>query len=272
MNPPDPSVRRAPIHRWDRGSWDGPVEDSLAAEEPLEIRVETRAVSVTLRTPGHDDELAAGFLVSEGLLRSPADLRAIRPYPRNEAGNVVDVFLAESVTCDFASLTRHVFASSSCGLCGAASIDAIRRRFPPVTDGFRVAPEVLLGLPSRLREAQAGFAASGGLHAAALFGPDGGLWVVREDIGRHNAVDKLIGWALRECPATLEHSGLLLSGRAGFELVHKAARARIPLVAAIGAPTTLSVDLARHTNLTLAGFLRQTKVNIYTGTWRILAA
>lgn len=269
MNPPDPSIRRAPIHRWDRGSWDGPVEDSLAAEEPLEIRVETRAVSVTLRTPGHDDELAAGFLVSEGLLRSPADLRAIRPYPRNEAGNVIDVFLAESVTCDFASLTRHVFASSSCGLCGAASIDAIRRRFPPVTDGFRVAPEVLLGLPSRLREAQAGFAASGGLHAAALFGPDGGLWVVREDIGRHNAVDKVIGRRFLDGAFPVGPSILMVSGRVSFEIVQKALAAGIPWVAAVSAPSSLAVEFANQSGQTLVGFLRDGRFNVYAGGARI---
>lgn len=272
MNPPDPSVRRAPIHRWDEGSWDGPVEDSLAAEEPLEIRVETRAVSVTLRTPGHDDELAAGFLVSEGLLRSPADLRAIRPYPRNEAGNVIDVFLAESVDCDFASLTRHVFASSSCGLCGTASIDAIRRRFPPVTHDFRVAPGTLLALPSRLRAAQAGFTASGGLHAAALFGPEGDLQVVREDIGRHNAVDKVIGRRFLDGAFPVGPSILMVSGRVSFEIVQKALAAGIPWVAAVSAPSSLAVEFANQSGQTLVGFLRDGRFNVYAGGWRIAEA
>lgn len=156
MNSPETSTRSSTIRRWIQGRWEDPSADFVAAEEPLEIRVETRSVSVTLRTPGHDDELAVGFLVSEGLLRTPLDLKGIRPYPRNETGNVVDVFLNDSVTCDFASLTRHVFASSSCGLCGTASIAALRRQFSPVTEQFQMDPEVLLSLPRQLRLAQAG--------------------------------------------------------------------------------------------------------------------
>lgn len=243
--------------------------DSVASEEPLEIRVETRSVSVTMRTPGHDDELAAGFLVGEGLLRRPGDLRAIRPYPRNESGNVVDVFLAESASCDFGSLTRHVFASSSCGLCGRSSIDTLRRRFPPAAHEFQVDPGVLLGLPGRLRESQAGFAASGGLHAAALFAPDGCLWVLREDVGRHNAVDKVIGRRFLDGAFPLGAAVLLVSGRVSFEIVQKALAAGIAMVAAVSAPSSLAVEFARESGQTLVGFLRDGRFNVYTGAERI---
>ena len=241
-------------------------------EEPLEIRIDTRSISVTLRTPGHDDELAAGFLVGEGLLRAPTDLRGIRPHPRNPLGNVVDVFLADSVTCDFASLTRHVFASSSCGLCGRASIDALRRRFPAATHDFEVDPVVLLGLPGRLREAQAGFAASGGLHAAALFGPDGRLWVVREDVGRHNAVDKVIGRRFLDGGFPLGPSVLLVSGRVSFEILQKALAAGIAMVAAVSAPSSLAVEFAAESGQTLVGFLREGRFNVYAGARRISGA
>jgi len=272
VKPGDPSTRPASIRRWSRGSWEGPVEDSLAAEEPLEIRVDTRSVSVTLRTPGHDDELAAGFLVGEGLLRSPADLRGIRPHPRNPSGNVVDVFLADSVTFDFNSLTRHVFASSSCGLCGRASIDALRRRFPQATLEFEVDPGVLLGLPGRLREAQAGFSASGGLHAAALFGPDGRLWVAREDVGRHNAVDKVVGRRFLDGGFPLGPSVLMVSGRVSFEIVQKALAAGIAMVAAVSAPSSLAVEFATESGQTLVGFLREGRFNVYAGARRIMGA
>ena len=269
MNVPDPSTRPASVRRWVQGRWEGPVADRVAAEEPLEIRVETRSVSVTLRTPGHDEELAAGFLVSEGLLRHPSDLRAIRPYPRNESGNVVDVFLEDTATFDFASLTRHVFASSSCGLCGTTSIEALRRRFPPVTDRFRVMPEVLLALPARLRAAQEGFSSSGGLHAAALFGTDGRLWVVREDVGRHNAVDKVIGRRFLDGALPVGPAVLMVSGRVSFEIVQKALAAGIALIAAVSAPSSLAVQFAAESGQTLVGFLRDGRFNVYAGPERI---
>jgi FdhD protein len=235
----------------------------------LEIRVETRSVSVTLRTPGHDDELAVGFLVSEGLLRAPTDLKGIRPYPRNETGNVVDVFLEDSVTCDFASLTRHVFASSSCGLCGTASIDALRRQFPSAIEQFQVAPEVLLSLPGQLRAAQAGFSVSGGLHAAALFSPSGHLWVVREDVGRHNAVDKVIGRRFLDGAFPVGPSVLMVSGRVSFEIVQKALAAGIAVIAAVSAPSSLAVQFANQSGQTLVGFLREGRFNVYAGSQRV---
>ena len=269
MNPPDPSTRPASIRRWTQGRWEDPVDDLVAAEEPLEIRVETRSVSVTLRTPGHDDELAVGFLVSEGLLRAPTDLKGIRPYPRNETGNVVDVFLEDSVTCDFASLTRHVFASSSCGLCGTASIDALRRQFPSAIEQFQVAPEVLLSLPGQLRAAQAGFSVSGGLHAAALFSPSGHLWVVREDVGRHNAVDKVIGRRFLDGAFPVGASVLMVSGRVSFEIVQKALAAGIAMIAAVSAPSSLAVQFANQSGQTLVGFLREGRFNVYAGSQRV---
>ncbi len=269
MNCPDSSTRSTSIRRWIQGRWEDPSADFVAAEEPLEIRVETRSVSVTLRTPGHDDELAVGFLVSEGLLRAPSDLKGIRPYPRNETGNVVDVFLNDSVTCDFASLTRHVFASSSCGLCGTASIEALRRQFPSVTEQFQMAPEVLLSLPRQLRLAQAGFSASGGLHAAALFSPSGQLWLVREDVGRHNAVDKVIGRRFLDGAFPAGPSVLMVSGRVSFEIVQKALAAGIAMIAAVSAPTSLAVQFANESGQTLVGFLREGRFNVYAGSQRV---
>lgn len=272
MNPGDPSTQPTTVQRWIHGRWETPSEDAVASEEPLEIRVDTRSVSVTLRTPGHDDELAVGFLVSEGLLRSPSDLQAVRPYPRNESGNVVDVFLGEGVHCDFASLTRHVFASSSCGLCGTASIDALRRRFPSVTDDFQITPETLLSLPELLRAAQAGFSVSGGLHAAALFSPEGRLWVLREDVGRHNAVDKVIGRRFLDGVFPMGPSVLMVSGRVSFEIVQKALAAGIACVAAVSAPSSLAVEFANQSGQTLVGFLRDGRFNIYAGAHRVALA
>lgn len=261
--------RRVPVERWSPA---GPQagDDFLAEEAPLEILIEhsfkeqrrTSSWGITLRTPGHDAELALGLLFSEGRIDSPADIDAIEPL----SPNAIRVSLHPSVDLD---LGRPRAATAACGFCGSPDLPIA----VPLEDrGFRIPFHTLAALPAAIEQSQPQFHQTGAVHAAALFNAAGDLIAIREDIGRHNAVDKLIGWALRENPATLEHSALLLSGRAGFELVHKAARARIPLIAAIGAPTTLSVDLARHTNLTLAGFLRQTKVNIYTGTWRIQPA
>jgi FdhD protein len=257
------------IRRWTGRGMGSAVLDSVAKEEPLEIRVETRAVSVTMRTPGHDEELTAGFLVSEGLLSRREDLREIRAYPRNDDGNVMDVFLADGVACDFASLTRHVFASSSCGLCGTASIAAIRKKFPLVKDRFRIPAGLLASLPERLREGQTVFAQTGGLHAAGLFDSDGRLLVLREDVGRHNAVDKVIGRAFLDSRLPLCRSVLLVSGRVSFEIVQKALAAGIPFIAAVSAPTSLAVEFARKSGQTLVGFLRDGRFNAYSGLARI---
>lgn len=258
--------RRVPVQRW-TGGGARHEDDWLAEEAPLEVLIEhsfkdqrrTAAWGITLRTPGHDEELALGLLFSEGRIAGLADVEAVE---RLDAGRV-RVALAPQVDLD---LGRPRAATAACGFCGSPDM--------PVSEalgdaGFRMAYMTLAGLPARLEAQQGQFQETGAVHAAALFDAGGDLLAVREDVGRHNAVDKLIGWALRENRVPLERTGLLLSGRAGYELVHKAARAGIPLVAAIGAPTTLSVDLARHVNLTLAGFVRPTKFNVYTGTWRL---
>ena len=259
--------RRVPVERWTSG---GPraEDDWLAEEAPLEVLIEhsfkerrrTSAWGVTLRTPGHDAELALGLLFGEGRIEAAADVEAVEVL---DAGRV-RVSLAAHVDLD---LGRARAATAACGFCGSPDM--------PVTEaladhGFRITWERLAGLPEVLEARQGQFQETGAVHAAALFDGGGELLAVREDIGRHNAVDKLIGWALGAGMVPLEQAGLLLSGRAGFELLHKAARAGIPFVAAIGAPTTLSVDLARHANVTLAGFLRPGKVNVYSGTWRLV--
>ncbi|MFN0067868.1 MAG: formate dehydrogenase accessory sulfurtransferase FdhD [Limisphaerales bacterium] len=262
-------VRRR-IVRWTDGHTRAAV-DTLAAEEPLELRVDTRSIAVVMRTPGHDEELAAGFLLTEGLIRRRADLRAITTNRRNRHGNVVDVFLAPDVPLDFGRLTRHVFASSSCGLCGAASITAIRKRFPEVGAGFRVTAETLLALPGRMRAVQTDFATTGGLHASALFNVAGELLCLREDIGRHNALDKVLGRALLDDALPLDRHVLLVSGRVSFEIVQKALAGGVAFVAAVGAPSSLAVDFARKNGQTLVGFLRDGRFNVYAGAGRMNA-
>ncbi|ANS78381.1 Formate dehydrogenase chain D [Serinicoccus hydrothermalis] len=255
--------------------------DVVAGEEPLEVRVDGRSFSVTMRTPGDDFDLAVGFLHGEGVVTSWADVAQI-DY-RSGIGmdglrdyNVVDVQLAEGVAPPDPSLERHVYTSSSCGVCGTASIESVRRTgthdlgADPAT--FPLAE--LLALPDRLREAQAVFDRTGGVHAAGLFVPDEDgpglrLACLREDVGRHNAVDKVVGWALRERGMPLLGSVLQVSGRASFELVQKAALAGIPLLSAVSAPSSLAVELAEETGMTLVGFNRGESLNVYTGAERI---
>ena len=257
------------VLRWQRGFKPVRQPDVLAVEEPLEIQVDTRPVSVTMRTPGHDDELAAGFLLGEGLIRGRQDLRAVRPYPRNRAGNAINVLLAETVRVDFAQLTRHVFASSSCGVCGKASIAAVHRHFKPVRGKFSVPATVLLSMPEKLRAAQPVFDRSGGLHAAALFDRRGRLLVAREDVGRHNAVDKVIGHGLLHDQLPFDHHILMVSGRASFEIMQKALAARVPIVCAVSAPSSLAVEFAQASGQTLVGFLRGQQMNVYSRPSRI---
>ena len=243
--------------------------DDLAREEPLEIRVRGRAVSVTMRTPGHDNELAAGFLLTEGLIRRPADVLRTEPCDRNEDGNLLNVVLAPDVHVDFDKLTRHVFASSSCGLCGKATIDAVHARFEPVESDVTVDAQVLLGLPEKLRQAQSTFARTGGLHAAALATPEGALDVVREDVGRHNAVDKVLGYGFLNGLLPFDRHVLLVSGRASFEIMQKALAARVPIVAAVSAPSSLAVEFAADSGQTLVGFLREGRMNVYSEPGRV---
>jgi FdhD protein len=242
--------------------------DEVAVEEPLEIRVRGRAVSVTMRTPGHDEELAAGFLLSEGIIREAGDILKITPCGRNEMGNLIDVQLGPLVAVDFEKLTRHVFASSSCGLCGKATIDALRVQFPRIDGDAAIDVKTLLGLPAKMRRAQETFSRTGGLHAAALFTTEGELIVLREDVGRHNAVDKAIGFALLH-GVSLASALLLVSGRTSFEILQKALSARIPIVAAVSAPSSLAVDFAIDSGQTLVGFLREGRMNVYANPRRV---
>jgi FdhD protein len=250
--------------------------DTLAVEEPLEIRVSGRPLTVTMRTPGDDFDLVAGFLTAEGVIRGAADLTAMRICTDvGESGeptyNVVDVALAEGVAPPDASVERAFYTTSACGVCGKTSIDALRHRAPYdlAADRVRLDPGVLTGLPDTLRKAQRVFDRTGGLHAAGLFDDEGALLAVREDVGRHNAVDKIVGWALREGRLPLSGKVLMVSGRASFELVQKAVVAGIPALCAVSAPSSLAVDLAAESELTLVGFLRGTSMNVYTGASRL---
>lgn len=266
--------------------------DLLAAEEPLEIRVNGRPLAVTMRTPGDDIDLAAGFLATEGLIQSAAEIAAIKicqethdhaapsgdgtrhPEDGDHPGNVAEVTLADGIEIDDDGLRRNFLTTSACGVCGKASIDSIRvrARYDVAADTGQIAPCVLTSLPGRLRDAQRVFASTGGLHAAGLFSADGTLLVLREDVGRHNAVDKVTGWALREGRLPLAGCILLVSGRASFELVQKAYVAGLPVVAAVSAPSSLAAELAEEAGMTLVGFLRGGSMNVYTGADRLAAS
>jgi len=275
--------------------------DFLAAEEPLEIQVEGHSVAVVMRTPGEDRELAAGFLVTEGLVHAADEVVEIRHRPHcllpvgdrggrrtkaNEAGsgkggsragpelsltdgNRINVRLRNPQSLDLKKLTRHVFTSSSCGICSKASIDSVRQQFAPIEDLCVVEPQVLLGLPAALASAQETFKRTGGLHACALFDLTGRLLVLREDVGRHNALDKVVGWALLGDRLPLRQHILLLSGRTSFEMMQKALAAGIPIVAAISAPSSLAAEFAHESGQTLVGFLRGERMNIYAGADRL---
>jgi FdhD protein len=248
-------------------------DDFLAAEEPLEIRIGESPLSVTMRTPGHDVELAAGFLFTEGLVQRREQIVALENVTSDDdgkRGNLVHAELSSDALPDFDKLRRHFFAASSCGICGKASIDAVRSRLLRIPNpDFRVAPNLLVSLPEALRSAQDVFERTGGLHAAALFDSGGKLLIVREDIGRHNAVDKIIGWAVLNDRIPLSDCVLLVSGRGGFEIIQKAIVAGIPVVASVSAPSSLAVQLARELRLTLIGFLRGNRFVVYAGDDRV---
>jgi FdhD protein len=304
------TVRRR-VHRVE-GSATRPMVDTLAAEEPMEIRVGGEAVSVTMRTPGSDFELAAGFCLTEGLIDDPADIAGIRycagtaletglqTYNSAEPGsteldrladarlptaqeafgtelgeerlrrtyNVVDLTRRDGGTVPV-DLRRNVYTTSSCGICGTASIHAVRRDHPPIDDTVRVSTGVLSHLPDAMRHAQRVFDRTGGLHAAARFSAAGDLLDLREDVGRHNAVDKLIGAAALDGQLPLIGQVLMVSGRVAFEIVQKAWRARMPVIAAVSAPTSLAVQLAEDAGMTLVGFVRGDRMNVYCGQWRL---
>jgi FdhD protein len=245
------------------------VRDQLAVEEPLQIRVDTAPFVVTMRTPGHDDELAAGFLLTEGVLQKRRDLLRVAPLQRNSSGNVIDVFLRPQPAPRRKLPVRRFLSASSCGLCGKTAIEEVRRDLPKVKSRLRYRAETLLRLVPALREQQAVFNRTGGLHAAALFNSQGSLLVLREDIGRHNAVDKVVGYGLLTARLPFDRHVLLVSGRASFEIVQKALAAGIPIVASVSAPSHLAVAFARRSGQTLVGFLREHRFNIYTHPARV---
>ena len=256
-------------------------KDKLATEEPLEIRVKTgeggRTVAITMRTPGNDFDLAVGFLLGEGVITKREDVVRISycgdtDLPEEQLYNIVIVEIDPTLRPDLTPLDRHFHTSSACGVCGKASLDAISLRgIDKVGSGPTVAAAVVTLLPDRLRSAQRLFEATGGLHAAGLFTPDGELVAAREDVGRHNAVDKLVGWALLDGRVPLDTSILMVSGRSSFEILQKALVARIPIVCAVSAPSSLAVDVATEFGMTLAGFVRNGSFNVYAGAERIPA-
>jgi FdhD protein len=265
---PESFIETTEVVKWRDGS-DYIDSDELAIEAPLEIRVRGRPISVTMRTPGHDNELAAGFLLTENVITAPAHILKISVCERNDEGNVVNVQLAADVPVDFERLTRHVFASSSCGLCGKATIDAIALRFARVESIARFSAEMIAALPQQMRSFQTTFDRTGGLHAAAIFDEHGKMLVLREDVGRHNAVDKVIGHALLAGWTPLDRHILLVSGRSSFEIMQKSLAAGLPLVAAVSAPSSLAVEFARQNGQTLVGFLRDHRMNVYAHVHRV---
>jgi FdhD protein len=249
------------------------VTDEVAIEEPLEIRIGQDPLAVTMRTPGNDEELAAGFLLSEGIVRARSDLREIAPCTLPASlGNVLNVTLAATAKFTPAAVHRFGTISTSCGLCGKTSIEFIRQQFPPIDSAtpIRIEATKLLALPERLRSAQGNFARTGGIHAAAIFDLEGKLVVLREDIGRHNAVDKAIGRAFLDDLLPLRNHIMIVSGRSSLEIVQKALAAGIPIVAAVSAPSSLAVNFARESGQTLIGFLRPPTFNIYSHIERVV--
>jgi FdhD protein len=254
--------------------------DVLATEEPLEVRVLSggtrQTVAVTMRTPGADFELAAGFLFTEGIISSPEDIEKMSYCLSSDVGaeqqyNIVNVTLREGLAYDPASLERHFYTTSACGVCGKASLEQLEMRgCSALAPGPEVSAGVIYGLPETLREAQGLFEETGGLHAAALFDTDGNLLALKEDVGRHNATDKLVGWALLEGHLPLSENIVMVSGRSSFEIMQKALAAGAPVVCAVSAPSSLAVDVAREFNMTLVGFLREERFNVYSGFERIL--
>ena len=274
MGKPSRSIDLTQVSEWQEGDLRR-FQDYLVAEEPLEIRVGGAPLTVTMRTPGHDLELAAGFLFTEGVIQKREQIVSLTegaPTKPEAAGNLVQVELA-GAELERERMQRNFFVASSCGICGKASIDAIRvRGIPPPNPEFRFSPDLLCTLPDKLRGAQTIFGRTGGLHAAGLFSSEGELITVREDVGRHNAVDKIVGWALLRGQLPLSECALMVSGRGGFEIIQKALVAGIPLVASVSAPSGLAVRLARELGLTLVGFLRGRRFLIYSGEQRLASA
>ena len=250
-----------------------PLEDQLAVEEPLEIRLDGKNVAVVMRSPGNDEELAVGFLYTEAILKSHDELGGVelKQDPKNpELANVVEVTSAEGIDLENRGWQRNFVSASSCGLCGKLTIESVRLHVPSVRkDALQVSAELLRTLPDKMRREQAGFDETGGIHAAGLFDRDGNLLILREDIGRHNAVDKVIGTALLADELPLSERVLMVSGRSSFEIVQKALMARIPIVAGVSAASSLGVELAQSCGMALVGFMRGSSMNVYTGSDRI---
>lgn len=265
------TTKPATVLKYRRGAACMEQPDEVAAEEPLEIRVEGQSIAVVMRTPGYDRELAAGFALTEGIVRQASDIFEITTCltKAESAGNAVEIVLADPAKFDAERLSRHVFSSSSCGICGKATIAAAIQQFPPIGAAGAVRAELLLGMPGKFRAAQETFQRTGGLHACALFDSSGNLLLLREDIGRHNALDKLIGHELLAQRLPLGENVLLLSGRVSFEMTQKALAAGIAIIAAISAPTSLAVEFAQANNQTLVGFLRGETMNVYAGSERL---
>ncbi len=255
------------------GSRKKSLRDRIAVEEPLEIRLNGKSVAVLMRSPGNDEELACGFLFTEGLLKGKSELRSVghrRDSRKPDHGNVVEVISADQAALTKRGWQRNFVSASSCGLCGKLTIESVRLDAPPLRgDELKVSPEILYRLVAEMRAVQEGFDETGGVHAAGLFDPEGGLLIVREDIGRHNAVDKIVGAALLKDALPLSGRILVVSGRASFEIVQKALMARIPFVAAVSAASSLAVELAESSRMALVGFLRGNSMNVYCGTERI---
>ena len=258
--------------KW-RGGQLSRIEDALAVEEPLEIRLGGRRFTITMRTPGNDEELAAGFLLAEGFIANASEIGEIRRVRDNKGApepNAIDIILNVEAGRLRERLKRNFTISSSCGICGKTSIESLTRRIDPIRSRAKIAASMLIGLAATLRESQKVFAATGGLHACGLFDLGGKLIASREDIGRHNAVDKIVGWALANSRTPLSRSLLMVSGRLSFEIVQKAAAAGAPILAAVSAPSSLAVQLADECGITLVGFIRDASLNVYTHRERVI--
>jgi FdhD protein len=265
------TVQPTSIVRYRDGESMAAQPDEVAVEEPLEIRVEGQSIAVVMRTPEYDRELAAGFALTEGIVRDGAEIFEITSCltTAEQTGNVVEITLTDPARFDAAKLSRHVFSSSSCGVCGKATIEAAMQQFPPIHESPKLEAKILLGLPDKLAAAQETFQRTGGLHACALFDSRGDLLLLREDVGRHNALDKLVGHQLLANRLPLGDCVLLLSGRVSVEMSQKALAAGIAIIAAISAPTSLAIEFARANNQTLIGFLRGATMNVYSGVERL---
>ena len=269
----DIRVANTRVMRWANGGLDNETEDWVAREEPLEIRVKGESIVVTMRTPGHDKELAIGFLLAEGVITNSSDVLEIAYCQQGEASlhkNILNVFLSPEVEINLDRLKRNVYASSSCGLCGKASIESLQNIFKPLNKIETViSVDKILTLAQKLRAKQSTFDKTGGLHAAGIFDRNGELLVLREDIGRHNAVDKILGHLFLKNRMPLEDCILMVSGRASFEIIQKSLAGRVGIICAVSAPSSLAVDMAKESGQTLIGFLRERKFNVYSHKERI---